>query len=76
MHGCSMRIPICYQHIHNVVPATAVKGLLFLLASNKGGVWRPYKFTPTHSLTGPVGQLLASRLGGQRFASQDLQTHN
>ncbi len=71
-----MRVPICSQRIHYVVPATAMKGLLFLLASKKGGVWRPYNFTPTLSLTGPVGQLLASHLGGQRFASQDLQTHN
>ncbi len=27
-------------------------------------------FIPTHSLTGPVGQPFASRLGGQRFMSQ------
>jgi hypothetical protein len=35
----------------------------------KNILWRPYNFTPTHSLTGPVGQLFASCLGGQRFAS-------
>ncbi len=31
-------------------------------------LWRPCNFTPTHSLTGPVSQPFASRLGGQRFA--------
>jgi hypothetical protein len=33
------------------------------------GLWRPYNITPLHSLTGPVGQPFASRLGGQQFAS-------
>jgi hypothetical protein len=32
--------------------------------------WRPCSFTPIHSLNGPVGQLFASHLGGQRFMSQ------
>jgi hypothetical protein len=31
---------------------------------------RPGNFTPLHSLTGPVGQPFASRLGGQRLLSQ------
>jgi hypothetical protein len=34
------------------------------------GLWRPCNFTPTHSLTGPVGQPFSSRLGGQWFASR------
>ncbi len=33
-------------------------------------LWRPWNFTPIHSLIGPVGQPFASRPGGQRFASQ------
>ncbi len=33
-------------------------------------MWRPCNFTPLHSLTGPVGQPFASRLGSQCFASQ------
>jgi hypothetical protein len=33
-------------------------------------LWRPCNFTPAHSLTGPVAQPFASRLGGQRFASR------
>jgi hypothetical protein len=37
-------------------------------------LWRPCNFTPTHSLTGPVGQLFASRLGGQRFAPRRCTT--
>jgi hypothetical protein len=35
-----------------------------------GALWRPCFFTPIHSLTGPVGQPLTSRLGGQWFASR------
>ncbi len=31
-------------------------------------MWTPCNSTPTHSLTGPVGQPFASCLGGQRFA--------
>jgi hypothetical protein len=39
--------------------------------------WRPCNFTPTHSLTGPVGQPFASRHGGHQCASQGCtQTHN
>jgi hypothetical protein len=38
-------------------------------------LWRSCNFTPIHSLTGPVGQPYASRLGGQRFASRETQTH-
>ncbi len=34
-----------------------------------GALWRPSNFTPTHSLTGPLGQPFASCLGGQWFAS-------
>ncbi len=30
---------------------------------------RPSNFTPIHSLPGPVGQVFASRLGGQQFVS-------
>ncbi len=33
-----------------------------------GALWRPCTFTPIHSLTGPMGQPFASRLGGQWFA--------
>jgi hypothetical protein len=38
-------------------------------------LWRSCNFTPIHSLTGPVGQPYASRLGGQRLASREAQTH-
>jgi hypothetical protein len=34
-----------------------------------GALWRPCNFTPIHSLIGLVGQLFASRLGDQQFAS-------
>jgi hypothetical protein len=43
-----------------------VRALVKYLA---GSPVRPFNFTPLHSLTGPVGQLSASHLGGQRFAS-------
>ncbi len=33
-----------------------------------GALWRPCNVTPIHSLTGPVGHLFTSRLGGQQFA--------
>ncbi len=32
-------------------------------------VCRPCNFNPIHSLTGKLGQVFASRLGGKRFAS-------
>ncbi len=42
-----------------------------------GDLWRPCIFTQIHSLTGPVGQPFASRLGGQRFASRGCtHSHN
>jgi hypothetical protein len=34
-----------------------------------GDLWRPCILIPLHSLTGPVGQLFASHLESQRFAS-------
>jgi hypothetical protein len=37
-------------------------------------MWRPCSFTPIYSLTGPVGQLFASRLGGQRPRIGDAPT--
>jgi hypothetical protein len=39
-------------------------------------LWRPCNsHTTAHSLTGPLGQPFASRLGGQRFTSQEC-THS
>jgi hypothetical protein len=34
------------------------------------GIVEACKYAPIQSLTGPVGQLFASHLGGQQFASQ------
>jgi hypothetical protein len=43
----------------------------------KSILWRPCNFTPTHSLTGPMGQPFASRLGGQQFVSRGCpHSHN
>ncbi len=40
-------------------------------------VWRPCNFTPIHGLTRPVGQLFATRLGGQQFMSRGCtHSHN
>jgi hypothetical protein len=38
-------------------------------AQLKSILWRPCNFTPTHSLTGPMGKPFASHLGGQQFVS-------
>jgi hypothetical protein len=35
----------------------------------EGALWRPCNFIPLYSLTGSVGQLFASHLGGQQFTS-------
>jgi hypothetical protein len=41
-----------------------------LCHSSEMHMWSSCIITPLHSLIGPVGQLFASRLGGQRFTSQ------
>jgi hypothetical protein len=67
-----------------VTNRTFSKGKLFKLDSihnqteiRNNTVWSSCILTPLHSLTGPVGQPFASRLGGQRLASRwCTHTHN
>ncbi len=37
----------------------------------EGALWRPCNFIPIHSLTGPMGQPFASRLGGHGSCTRD-----
>jgi hypothetical protein len=39
-------------------------------------LWRSCSFTPIYSLTGPVGQWFASRLGGSNSRPRDAPTYN
>ncbi len=67
-HHMPSPFPFCYLQV--ILPLAIqwpVRAPVKLLG---GAVWRPCSFTPIHCLTGPVGQLFASHLGGQRFASQ------
>ncbi len=74
-HHMPSPFPFCYLQV--ILPL-AIQWLIRAPVKLLGGaVWRPCSFTLIHCLTGPVGQLFASRLGGQRFASQGCtHTHN
>ncbi len=67
--GCDHILPslVSFHSLH-VLLLLATQWLVRALVKLLGG--SPFNFTPLHSLNGPVGQLLASRLGIQRFRSR------